>query len=229
VSKPEEKRRAIELRRQGLSYREIREQVRVAKATLSLWLRTVGLSQPQRRRLAEKKLAAGRRGVEKVRRQRLERVARTLDEAEAEARHWIDANDSRWMVGTALYWAEGSKPKPWSTKTQVAFSNMDPGMTLIVRAWLARYCGVADDDLVYLLQIHERADIPTAVVFWAARLGVPPVRIRITLKRHNPAPRRKNAGEGYYGTMQMRVRRSTCLSHRIAGWTRGLVKHCGVG
>ena len=57
MSKPEEKWKAVELRRKGLSYREILQHVPVAKSTLSLWLRTVGLSRPQTQRLTEKRLA----------------------------------------------------------------------------------------------------------------------------------------------------------------------------
>lgn len=228
MSKPLEKQKAIDLRRAGCSYREIRQHVPVAKATLSLWLRTVGLSRPQKQRLTEKRLAASRRGSEKLRRERIERVSATMSSAEAEALRWIEANDLRWMLGTALYWAEGSKPKPWRTATRVGFSNMDPHMIRIVRAWLLRYCAVEALGLEYRLQIHEGANIPAALAFWAAELAIPADRIRVTLKRHNPKPQRKNIGEAYYGTMQMRVPRSTLLNHRIAGWTRGLIKHCGV-
>src|SRR5207247_3622548 len=53
MAKPVERERAIELRRHGLSYREIRAQVPVAKSTLSLWLRQVGLANAQRQRLAD--------------------------------------------------------------------------------------------------------------------------------------------------------------------------------
>jgi len=117
MSKPLEKLKAIELRKAGLSYREIREQVPVAKATLSLWLRTVGLSRPQKQRLTEKKLAAAQRGWEKLRRERVERVAQTVAEAELEAARLIAVPDSLWLLGTALYWAEGSKPKVWRVQS----------------------------------------------------------------------------------------------------------------
>ncbi|MDR7554043.1 MAG: hypothetical protein QN157_00395 [Armatimonadota bacterium] len=228
MSKPVEKQKAIDLRRAGCSYREILQQVPVAKATLSAWLRSVGLSRTQAQRLTAKRLAAGRRGAEKLRQARVARVATMLRDAEAEACCMLTAGEWFWVLGTALYWAEGFKPKPWRPGRKVGFSNMDPDMIRIVRAWLQRYCGVQEDDLVYLLQIHPTADLPRALAFWAAQLGVPQGQIRVSLKRPNPSPRRRNTGTGYYGTMQMRVRRSTALNHRIAGWTRGLVRCCGV-
>ena len=52
------KERAIKLRREGLSYSEILQKIPVAKSTLSLWLRSIGLSKKQVQRLTEKKLLA---------------------------------------------------------------------------------------------------------------------------------------------------------------------------
>src|SRR5207249_316451 len=75
LAKPVERERAIELRRHGLSYREIRAQVPVAKSTLSLWLRQVGLAKAQRQRLTERRLAAAHRGSQKRHIECLARVA----------------------------------------------------------------------------------------------------------------------------------------------------------
>ena len=90
MSKPDEKLKAIELRRRGLSYREVLRHVPVANSTLSLWLRQVGLSRTQTQRLTAKRLAAGRRGGEKVRALRQERIRQTRGEAEHEARRRLE-------------------------------------------------------------------------------------------------------------------------------------------
>jgi len=57
-----EKQKVIELRKNGLSYREILEQVPVAKSSLSLWLKSVKLASSQKQRLTEKKCASAYRG-----------------------------------------------------------------------------------------------------------------------------------------------------------------------
>ena len=228
MSKPEEKQKAVELRIQGFSYNEILQFVPVAKSTLSAWLRQVGLSTPQRQRLTARKLAAARRGSEKLRQLRLERVQRTVTEAEAEAGQRLAAGDLLWVIGTVLYWAEGSKPKEWRTSEEVNFTNMDPRMITLVREWLQRCCSVAESDIDYSIYIHEGADVTAAIRYWAIRLGVPRECLRTYKKRHKTT-RRKNSGTGYYGTMRMHVRRSTYLNHRISGWVQGLVAFCGVG
>jgi transposase len=69
--KVKEKEIAIELRRQGYSYSEILKRVPVAKSTLSLWLRSVGLAKQQKQRLTEKRLAALKRGWEACRKKRI--------------------------------------------------------------------------------------------------------------------------------------------------------------
>ena len=66
-----EKQKAIKLRREGKSYSEILQVVKVAKSTLSLWLREVGLSVPQKQQLTAKRLAGIMKGGLAKRNQRL--------------------------------------------------------------------------------------------------------------------------------------------------------------
>jgi len=61
--KADEQKRAIGFRKKGLTYNEILKRVPVAKSTLSLWLREVGLAKRQRQRLTEKRKAAQLRGT----------------------------------------------------------------------------------------------------------------------------------------------------------------------
>jgi len=58
-----QKELAISLRQGGRSYSEILQKVSVAKSTLSLWLREVGLSKKQHQRLTQKRLKAAQRGA----------------------------------------------------------------------------------------------------------------------------------------------------------------------
>jgi len=158
----------------------------------------------------------------------LERVNRIMSKARAEAARRLSEGDWLWLVGTVLYWAEGSKPKEWRSSEQVTFTNMDPHMILIIREWLVRCCTISESDIVFAVQIHERADIRSALGYWAGLLDLPETDLRVHLKRHNPSPRRKNIGRTYYGTIRMAVKRSTGLNHRIAGWIQGLTTYCGV-
>ena len=109
MAKLTEKEKAIAFRKKGLSYKEILEQVPVAKSTLSLWLRSVGLSKRQAQRLTAKKLASMRRGWIKWRKQRIDLTNEIINTARAE----IGKLTKRelWLVGVAVFLALGTKKK----------------------------------------------------------------------------------------------------------------------
>src|SRR6478672_126704 len=58
---------AVAMRKEGRSYREIREEVGVAKSTLSLWLRDVPLTEEQQLALARRGPDATRRNAQAAR------------------------------------------------------------------------------------------------------------------------------------------------------------------
>ena len=104
LAKLKEKEMAIELRKQGHSYSEILKKVPVAKSTLSLWLRSVGLAKQQKQRLTEKRLAALKRGWETCRRKRILIINKIREAAKKEIKE-ITQRDL-WLIGITLYWAE---------------------------------------------------------------------------------------------------------------------------
>ena len=69
--KHEETKKAVKLRKQGFSYHDILKKVPVAKSTLSLWLRDVGLAKEQKQRLSNKRLQSALKGAMKRKRERL--------------------------------------------------------------------------------------------------------------------------------------------------------------
>lgn len=226
VHKLAEKKQALELRKEGLSYREILERIPVAKSTLSLWLRSVGLSRKQQQRLTAKKLAAMRRGWARVRAMRIERLTLVRNEARREA--WRYFQEPFWLIGSVLYWAEGTKPK----KSQgVCFSNMDPLMARIFQLWLKRYLGASSDDLVYEIYIHAGSESRLSEIkkYWSRALTVPEMNFRVYYKRHNLKSVRNNVGSSYYGLVRIAVRKSSHMNHKIRVWIDEISRrYCGV-
>jgi len=135
-SKTEEKNKAIKLREQGLSYKEILEKIPVAKSSLSLWLKSVNLTTSQKQRLTDKKLASARRGAQKM---KSIRIALTK-KIKSKSRKEIGRLTKRelWLIGIALYWAEGSKEKNYRSGSRTEFSNSDPYMIRIFLKWLLK-------------------------------------------------------------------------------------------
>ena len=138
---------AISLRKDGLSYSDILRKVPVAKSTLSLWLRFVGLSKVQKQLLTEKKLAAIKKGGARKREQRLQKID-IINKNTIEDIGVVSGRDL-WLAGVMLYWAEGCKQKETNVSVGVRFSNSDPEMIKIFLLWLRDCLLINDNDLVF--------------------------------------------------------------------------------
>lgn len=211
--------KARELRLQGMTYDEIQLELGCSKSSISLWVRD--LPKPERRRTTEEASAIAKRGWERtlVLRDEERRQAKQVAEAE------IDSISDRelFILGVGLYWAEGTKDKPYDRRERVIFVNSDPGMIRVYLSWL-RLLGVKEEHIRYSVMIHETADVAGAERFWADFVGTDVARLlKTTLKRHNPKTTRKNTGESYHGCLAIRILQSAGLYRRVEGWWCGIV------
>lgn len=83
---------AIAMRRDGKSYREIREALGVSKGSLSLWLRDVHLSEEHRAALQERQVAGRERAVETLKARRVARERTIVREAAPRFVSWPSRN-----------------------------------------------------------------------------------------------------------------------------------------
>lgn len=227
LAKLKEKQKAIRFRKRGFSYSEILKKVPVAKSTLSLWLRTVGLAKRQKQRLTEKRLAAILRGGETKRRQRIERTKKIKQIARAEIK--TISKKELWLMGIMLYWAEGAKQKATNPSQKVQFSNSDVRMIKVYLKWLYRICKIPLKNIDFEIYIHETANIEEAKKYWAETLNLSEDKFqKVRLKRHKINTKRKNIGRDYHGLLSVTVKRSTNLNREITGWIEGICKNCRV-
>ena len=221
--KLKEKEKAIKLRKRGYSYSEILKEIPVAKSTLSLWLRSVGLAKRHKQRLTEKRLAAALRGAQAKRNYRLAITKKIKNEARAEIGKL--SNRELWLIGTALYWAEGSKERIKSSNIQ--FGNSDPQMVRLFLKWLRKACKFPKKDIYFEIYLHKTATKRRTEVqnYWAKITNFPLIQFqKIRWKKHNLSPKRKNIGENYYGQLRVCVRKSSAFNRKIAGWIEGIYK-----
>lgn len=220
MTKLHDRKAAIELRKSGLSYNEIRAKIPVSKSSLSLWLRSVGLAKRHARRITDKQRESQKKGVAAWRQKRIDKTERIKKEAMSQITSL--SKKERWLIGIALYWAEGSKERGRSTR--VIFSNSDPNMIIFFREWILDFLEVDPGDIVYALSIHEKSPgIAHAIRFWCTLLRIEPHELRLHLKRHNPSPKRKNIGVNYKGLIRLAINKSVDMNRKIAGWVDGIV------
>ncbi|WP_433455890.1 hypothetical protein ACQPXS_20985 [Streptomyces sp. CA-142005] len=219
-AKDDLRERARELRLQGWTYDQIQVELGCSKSSISLWVRD--LPRPERRRSPEEAAAIARRGWKAKLRIRDEERQQTKDAAKR-AIGGLSAREL-FLAGVSLYWAEGSKDKPYDRRENVTFVNSDPGVIKVFLAWLD-LLGVERERLRYTVMIHENADVAGAEQYWADLTGADRSAFnKTTLKKHNPKTVRKNTGDNYRGCLAIKVLKGADLYRRIEGSWYGIVE-----
>ncbi len=215
INMNERSEEAQRLRREGYSIKEISRTVNAAQSSVSLWVRNVSLTHAQRLRLHAKTHAP--EVIEKRRVARLENEAKKrqfhIDRASNEV-----GNLTRrevWLIGTALYWAEGGK-----TQRTVRFSNGDPRAILIMLTYFRDVCEVKEDKLRVHIHIHESLDAIAAEKYWSKITKIPRTRFYKTYCKPNSSS--KNLRNTLpYGVCDIYVS-DVKLFLKIQGWIRGI-------
>jgi len=225
-----ERRKALELRKQGFSYSEILRKIPVAKSSLSLWLRSTRISKSQEYRFKKKIIANGKLGAIAKRKQRIEKTERIKDGAISEIKQVGDRE--LFYMGIMLYWAEGSKSRGTNISQGVDFSNSDPDMCRFFVNWLQTSLKIKPERIGFCIYIHEsqRNKSDEAPDYWSNIVGFSKDKFNKTCFTKTVYPRkhkRKDKGN-YYGQLRIKVRKSTDLNRKIAGWIDGICLRCGV-
>lgn len=224
IKKTKEKAIAIRLRKQGYSYSEILKKIKVAKSTLSIWLKEVQLAKPQKQRLSKKKEEARLKALKSIKRKRKNITKKLIQKGIREVGS-LEKKDL-FLIGIVLYWAEGSKQKENNVSQGVIFSNSDPEMIIIFIKWLKEFCKINDKEIVFSLYIHEAIKNHTEEVKnrWKKVLALANnKKINVCFKK-NIIKRKLNI-KNYYGVLRIRVIKSTNLNRLITGWTKGIINN----
>ncbi|MFE0513757.1 hypothetical protein [Streptomyces sp. NPDC058964] len=211
--------RARELRLQGWTYDRIEAELECSRSSVSLWVRD--LPKPERRAPAEQAGLAARKRREHEPAVRDEERRQTKAAAGAAVGKLSDRE--LFLLGVALYWAEGGKDKPYARRENVAFINSDPDMIRVFLAWLD-LLGIERERLRFSVMIHETADVAGAEQYWADLVGADGASFnKTTIKKHNAKTVRKNVGDAYRGCLVVKVLKGAHLYRRIEGSWYGIV------
>ncbi|MEX2369281.1 MAG: helix-turn-helix domain-containing protein [Candidatus Paceibacterota bacterium] len=166
MAKPKLKEKVIKLRKQGKSYSQIREEVDVAKSTLSRWLQNYPLSKQRIKELQ----ADNPRRIEKFR--ETMRKKREAEFAEflsiAKERIGVISDREKFIAGFFLYWGEGAKTQRYS----ISVSNTDPAILIAFIEWLDML-NVPKHKKKATIHIYKDMDPRKEVSYWSKTLGLP--------------------------------------------------------
>lgn len=163
----EDRRRAIELRMQGKSYSQIRDEVGAGKGVLSYWLKNYPLTEEQKTRLYDKRDIWVEKFRESMRRKREANLKLIYDR---QKKYWGRFTQRDLMImGVGLYWGEGQKGG-----SSVSVCNTDPDVILLCLFWLETCFGINRNDKRLRIYLHLYSDmkVEESVIYWRDILGV---------------------------------------------------------
>lgn|SRR3989344_423844 len=208
-------KKAINLRKKGLSYNEIRKRINVSKSSLSLWLKDVELKPEHKARLYSKRIQFLSLGSQSQRERRKREVDTIIEDAGKEIVYPLSAEAHK-LMGAALYWAEGSK----SGLCQV--TNSDPHLISFIVGWIETMFNIKSKNLKAYLNIYPQQNETKIKKFWSELIGIPVQNFgKSFVKPSNKGYKKNNL---YYGTIKIVVPKSVDIKHRIFGWINAILK-----
>ncbi|MDO8407701.1 MAG: hypothetical protein Q7S95_00485 [bacterium] len=193
-----EKKKAVELRRSGHSLNEISELLGVSKASASLWVGRMELSEDaqmrieQRRKEARERAAMTNRG----------HVDKKFQEAAAYGKRVVSNGtlnpDAARVVCAVMYWCEGTKIR---RSEVLGFTNSDPLVIASFLKLLREGFIVDEQKLRVTAHLHDYHDADTQLRFWSKVTKIPLTQFHRPYRKPHTAKRTR---EGYQGCVSVR-------------------------
>ena len=216
--KKEEQEQAQLLRKKGMSLNEIVREVGVSKASVSLWVRDIKLSDQQK-----KKLSTHGRSVESIEKRRINRINNTLKRHrvivdEAKEKITTLSKQELLLVGTALYWGEGGK----TNRGMARISNADPKVIQFMMRFFKEICEVPPKKFRGHVHTFSHLNAENSERYWSRISGIPSEQFYKTYSKPSIASKGKRDSLPY-GTFQIYVC-DTTIFLTIKGWIERLAE-----
>lgn len=216
--KRQERDKARELRGQGMSMNEIVSQLGVSKASVSLWVRDVVLTDKQRSTLTRRGFS-----VSAIEKRRVSRIANTqkrhrvvIDTAK-ESIPALSKHELR-LVGSALYWGEGGK----NIRGLATLSNSDPEVIKIMMRFFSEICEVPPEKFRGHIHTFSHLSVKEAETYWSKTSGISLKQFYKTYSKPSVASKGKKDSTPY-GTFTICVC-DTAVFLTIKGWIERLAE-----
>lgn len=224
MAKFKEKIKAKELRQRGYSIKEIAQKLKISQGSISVWCRDIALSNEQIKRLVLKqkiKSYEGRlRALETIRQKRLNEI-KTL---KIEGIREVDELTKRdfFIAGIAIYCSEGYTAP---ANHGVGITNSDYKIILFMLKWFKKYCRISDDRITLRVDINEihKKRINQVEKYWSKITQIPLSQFNKASIKRTRSKKIYSNYQDYYGTLRIKIRRSTQLRRKIDGWIDGLL------
>lgn len=216
---------AIKLRKQGKSYNQISKTLKIPKSTLSYWFSDLKISEKAQEKILKRAHKLSIEGLIKRNKNQTilarERASKIRKEAKKESFKLM--NDSLFLTGISLYWAEGYKKGASGSKWKsIDFANSDPEMIKVIMKFFRKFLGIKDSKIKIQLIAHQNININKAAIFWSNLTNIPKEQfIKTYVGVSKSSKGKRNPNSLTHGTVHIRIN-DVKLFFRIIGWIDGL-------
>lgn len=206
------KEQATLLRRQGMSYKKIRDEIGVPVSTLAGWFKNEPWSRAIKSRLSAAVSWSNPLSLELLVQANRERWSLKREEYRIAAIKEFATlkSDQLFFAGIMLYWGEGEKqPK----SSQVRLANSEPEMIKIFYLFLTKVLKIQSDKIFAWLLLYPDLVDSVQKNFWSKATGIPKESFKksIYIKGRHPTKRLS------YGVCTIVVS-SRALKERVLKW-----------
>lgn len=221
MTKHLEHKKAIALRKNGISIKKIAKKLGISSSTANIWLKNVELTQEQKTQLFKN---AHDPFYGKRKNHVLNQIKKKEKEIKNENRLGIKdigklSKRELFICGVGLYWAEGFKKD-----RRLGFANSDPKMITLFIKWLTECCHVPKNQIMLRvgLNISHKHRVLEIENYWSRLTDIPltnfqkPYFQKFKWKKTFPIENK------YFGVLRIRANKQLKLFRRLLGWIEGL-------
>jgi len=208
MARTKDRERAIKLRKKGMSYSMIKNELGISKSTLSGWLKDMPLS---RERIKE--LRHGDAQIERTRQTKLnKKIVRKQFAFKRVSRDIESSKNIKFISGFYLYWGEGTKTAEYT----VSLTNSDPSMVRCFVEWLT-ILQIEKRDMRVKLHVYNDQDELKLKRFWSDALEIPIKNFNKSYVKDSNSDRKTYKGTFPYGTFVVAYHDRDTREYVLAG------------
>ena len=217
MAKFEIRLKARALRAKGKSIIKIAKKFGIAKSTVSIWCDDIVLTEQQKKQLSYRDWSGPLMGAAANKKKKMDAI-KNFNQEGLKYIGKLSARDLT-LISIALYWSEGSKGRG-----VFSFVNSDPFMIKCICKWLREDVALGDEYFIPRVAINEmhKPRIGKVLRFWSNLLRLPRGQFRSTFFIRNVQKKIYENYDNYFGTLVLRVKKSTNLKYKILGLIEGI-------
>lgn len=236
-SKNLQKNAAIDLRKKGFSYAEIKKEILVSKSTLSHWLGKIKLSESQIQKLKERRLKIAKANSQS----RILKTSQKIEEIKNSSAKDLKEISKRelWLMGIVLYWRERFlHSNENDLRKGVRFTSSDSHIVKFFLKWLRDIGKLKKEEIGFDIFLGQNKNKTTqdniqvnkgvvaeTINYWSQITDLPKDYFTHIYfqKNRRKTSKRRSSKRAHYGLLRIRVKASSMLARQISGWVKAIV------